>query len=330
MQLLSTARFIVATLFLLMASSSFAKNILIIDSYHADYPWTNACRQGLQKTLDTSHSYTYFEMNTKRIAKSEFKKQADRAWQTITKMKPDLVITMDDNALKYLGQRISDAGYPLVFMGINQNPRMYFKDGIIPSNVAGVLEHPLIKQNLDVISTLIPMQHKRILFMMDDGTTSNSVIKHVLGGHTNISYNGVKLDIYQTNDLDTWKQQVNKLSTSPYDALIIGSFANIKDQHQHKVEYKTISGWTNKHSPIPIFTVWAHAVGKGNAVGGLGIDGTKHGISAAMLANSILKTGSTEKLKSSDSGQLIFSKSELARWGMTLPPQLSRRSRLVE
>lgn len=322
-------RFVTALFCLFIVNTAMAKNILIIDSYHASYPWTKACRAGLESTLDSSHHFDYFEMDTKRINPTQFAKSAELAWQKIQTTNPDLIISMDDNALKFLGQRISDASIPLVFMGINQNPRLYYRDGKIPNNVAGVLEHPLIKQNMAMIANLLPMQHKRILFMMDDGTTSNSVIRHILAGKTTIMDNGITLNIYQTNNYKDWKKQVKQLKQDPYDALIIGSFANIKDKQQ-KVEYKTISEWTSQHSPIPIFTVWAHAVGKDNAIGGLGIDGKKHGESAAMLANAILKTGSTANIESTHYGQLIFSKSELARWNLQLPPQLSQRTRFVE
>ena len=168
-QTLFVVRIIIACLYLLTATDISAKTVLVVDSYHASFPWTEQCRRGFEEHLDPMHQVFYYEMDTKRIPQDKFVERANSIWKEITEMKPDLVVTMDDNALKYLGQRIADAGFPLVFMGVTHNPRAYFINNRIPPNVTGILERPLLKQNIYIISELLLTKNRRILVMMDDG-----------------------------------------------------------------------------------------------------------------------------------------------------------------
>ena len=111
-----------------------AKSILVVDSYHAEYSWTNVCRRGLEENLDPGHQVTFYEMDTKRIDPSRFAERAEYIWKQIERSNPDLIVTMDDNALIYLGQRIADEGYPLVFMGVKQTSWFIFQRWLYPAS----------------------------------------------------------------------------------------------------------------------------------------------------------------------------------------------------
>ncbi|WED23978.1 hypothetical protein L3Q72_22370 [Vibrio sp. JC009] len=307
-----------------------AKSIFVVDSYHAGFVWTEKCRQGFDENIYPRYKVTYHEMDTKRIHPDQFAERADSIWQKIIAEKPDLVVTMDDNALMLLGQRIADAGFPLVFMGVNNNPRSYFEDGEIPPKVTGIMEHPLLKQNIVIISKLLPMKNHRVLLMTDKGTTSNSYIDLVLKAKSSVTIEGINVDIVQFSDYPKWQEKVRSLSPDMYDALIIGSYAAMKNGKNQPVSSKAISKWTSANSAVPMFTFWFHDAGKGKAVGGNVISGHIHGASAASAANIILKSGKIPYLKSPRDGQLLFSKSELSRWDISLPDYIKNRCLLIE
>lgn len=122
------------------------KSILLIDSYHKEYEWCKSYRIGLYQGLkDTEVNFTHFEMDTKRLPSSMYQKKAAFAFETYKRVKPDLVILGDDNALKYVGKMLLNTITPVVFLGINNNPRAYIPMG---QNITGVLERPLIKRSI--------------------------------------------------------------------------------------------------------------------------------------------------------------------------------------
>ena len=237
---------------------------------------------------------------------------------------------MDDSALKYLGERISRAGIPLVFMGVNNNPRVYFKDGNLPNNLAGILERPLVDANVRLIYKLLPPRAKHILMMMDAGPTSQAFVNSTLDGTTSVTLDDITLSVWMTENYSDWQAKVNLLHKQEYDALIIGSYANLRDINNQQVPDIEIAEWTSEHSMIPMFTFWSHGVGKRKSIGGVVISGYDQGAKSAEAVNSILLEDHYPFVEAPRNGDFLFSQSELARWNITLPHYLRRRADLIE
>lgn len=307
-----------------------AEQIVVINSYHASYPWSVICHQGFEENLNPEHQITYFEMDTKRIPQSEFQKKTNIIWEKLEAIEPQLVVTMDDNALKYFGQRVVKLGVPLVFMGVNNNPRTYFAEHSIPTNVAGVLERPLLQANVNLIAKLLSLETNKILLMMDNGTTSNSFIEYEFSGGDSLPLPPIILDAWMTESYAAWQRKVNSLTATQYDALIIGSYASLIDESGQQVPDVTIAEWTSQNSSIPMFTLWNHGTGKGKAIGGVVINGYDQGASAAKAVNSIIETGEAPYFELPRNGQVLFSHHELKRWNMTVPEYLKNRSQFVD
>jgi len=324
-------RYCIYTALLLFSTSGlFAKTIYVVDSYHGSFAWTAANRLGFEENLADGYQVHYFEMDTKRIPPSQFAKRADKIWSKLIAGKPDLIVTMDDNALKHLGQRITDAGYPLLFMGINNDPAIYFRNNIIPAKVAGIFERPLLKQNVALISKVLTMKNRRVLLVMDNGTTSSNFYQQTLNEKTSHTINGIKLDVYMAETLDSWKEKFSKLSPQHYDAVLIGSFSTLKNPGQTQISDKEIYRWTSLNSIVPIFTFWSNRVGKGKALGGMVISGYEQGANAAIAANDMLENGNIPLFTVPDKGNIMFSRGELKRWNLSLPDFIEKRSSLVE
>ena len=84
---------------------------------------------------------------------------------------------------------------------------------------------------------------------------------------------------------------------------------------------QTVLEWTSANSPVPVFCFWEFTVGKGMAIGGLVLDGHDQGMQAASLVNTILAGTLPRKIspRAALRGEYVFSKSELARWQLTVP-----------
>ncbi|WED23826.1 hypothetical protein L3Q72_21575 [Vibrio sp. JC009] len=315
---------------LTMALSLSAKTIVAVDSYNAGYPWSETNRTGFVENISDEHEVTFYEMDTKRISTELYAEKADAIWKEIVATNPDLVLTMDDNALKYLGERITDAGIPLVFLGVNHDPRTYFKDGKLPAKISGVMERPLLFQNIAYISQLLPMTHQRMLLMMDGGATSTGFFDKTLEGRNKVAFKGIDLDVFIAGSFNSWQSKIKSLSADDYDAILVGSFSTLQQNAAPNVGDGYILQWASENSPIPLFTFWSHRIGHGKTIGGLVLSGYEHGKIAAKMVNSILETGKYPLIGISKIGEPIFSESQLSRWGIDLPDYIRKRSQMVD
>ncbi len=139
------------------------KKLLYVNSYHKGYQWSDDIEKGLLKalgittkpdgTFDTSKSeveFKIFRMDSNRNVSEESKKHAALSAKTIIdEWQPDIVVTSDDNAAKYLIlPYYMKSAIPFVFCGLNWDASAY---GFPTPNVTGMVE---IEPVLDTIAML--------------------------------------------------------------------------------------------------------------------------------------------------------------------------------
>ncbi len=170
-------KIIIALLFCLLllplstveAKNYSGKRILLIDSYHKGYPWSDGVIKGAREVLDQSGAdIKIIHMDTKRNKGDEFSTQAAlQAKAVIEDFKPDVVIACDDNAAKYLiAKHYKDAKLPFVFCGINWDASAY---GFPYKNVTGMLEVTSVEELVDLLRTFA--KGNRIGFLAEDSET---------------------------------------------------------------------------------------------------------------------------------------------------------------
>lgn len=83
----------VLTLWLLLyCGFSQAEKVLLIESYHAEYPWDASYVKGIESVLTDSAQLYRFQMDTKRLPAKEFESRADEALSYYYSLQPDVVI----------------------------------------------------------------------------------------------------------------------------------------------------------------------------------------------------------------------------------------------
>ena len=135
------------------ASTFSGKKVLLIDSYHTGYPWSDGIVEGVQDALKGSGvELKIIHMDTKRNKDADFKKQAALdAKGVIESFRPDVVIAADDNASKFLVMPYyKNASLPFVFCGLNWDASGY---GYPYSNATGMVEVALIEPLLNNMKT---------------------------------------------------------------------------------------------------------------------------------------------------------------------------------
>jgi len=157
-------RFILVCLLLVMlptvGHSIERKQILILNSYHKGYPWTDSLVKGIEKTLTEriENCEILIEyMDTKRINTDIYKEAFFRLMKMkYAKIDLDIIIVSDDNAflftVKYHRRLFGNT--PIVFMGVNRfTPIMI--DGH-EEQITGIVQNADIPDTLNTALKLHP------------------------------------------------------------------------------------------------------------------------------------------------------------------------------
>jgi len=295
-----------------------AANILVISSYHPGYLWDKSYNKGLRDGLQDEHTFSHFYMDTKHRPREEFDQLAKQAIAFYLQNKPDLVVLGDDMAINYLAHEIASLGTPVVFLGMNENPRL--KGFVGHTKITGVLERPLLKRNISEISQMMGGLDK-VLVLFDSSNVAITAIEEEFKSQTELRIGHTRVNNQLLGDYSLWQEAVLNAKKDGFQAIFLGLYHTLIDEQGKHVSEQTVLEWTSANSPVPLFCFWEFTVGKGMAVGGLVLDGHDQGLQAASFINSILagKLPRTISPRAALRGEYVFSKSELARWQLTLP-----------
>lgn len=324
-------RFIFCVLITLFACSHAVasdKKVFIINSYDQSFEWVASYMSAFAEELGDAATIESFDMNTKRLPVEAYPERARLALEQLDSIMPDVVVTGDDNALKLLGKRILARGYPLVYLGINNNPRSYLGDA---SLATGVLERPLLKRSIVYLQDIYDEKFDRCLVLFDVSTTSEVFSTFVFKGRESISFGGITVDLIRTNDWSRWQEAVRDADKQGYDAIILGLHHRILGEDGKVLPSEEVLRWTSANTKVPPFSFWANNVGEGRAIGGLVLSPEPQGRLAAGLTKAILAGKSASDLSPvmAEQGVFLFSESELARWNVDLPDNIGKEAKFL-
>ena len=314
---------ILVIIFLLLQMGLIAKDkILIIHSYGIDNLWVQNQTKGIKSILGNQYEYYEFYMDTKKIPKKQFTLKAKQAIEYYKKIKPVLVFTTDDNALKLVGLKISKKT-PLVFGGINGNISKDYPWIIKSKNTTGVLERALIKRSIFQIKHALDLKGK-VLLMLGNSTTARAFYNEEFKK----SYLSKKLqiDTYISGDFTDWKKTIMASKQKGYSMLMMIGYHAMFDKNNNHINIKYISNWISKNSPLPSFTAHKNQIGKNLIIGGMVIKGEYMGEDMGNIAKEILNTKinpSRILVRTQDKIHLIFSKSELDKNNLVISPSFT-------
>jgi len=306
------------------------QKILIIESYHGEYDWDKNYITGIEDVLKDDFDLLYFQMNTKKVSKEQYQEKADQAWQLFQQVNPDLVILGDDNALKYLSMPFSKTTTPVIYLGINNNPRNYHLQN--SKNITGILERPLIKRAIPTVVQLLPQKATRMLLMFDNSQTSHYIFEEVFSSHTPMTISGIQVDIKLIDDWDTWQNTLLNADNF-YDAVFLGLYHTLTDTNNNQIPAEQVLRWSSKNTPIPPFGFWDFSIGTDKAIGGLVLFGYEQGKLAAGIAKDILLNNIRPdqiNTKTAEKGRYLFSHQALLKYGLTLPENIAKKSLYVD
>ena len=312
----------------LLALPAWAQTVLVISSYHREYPWDNDYLNAIHSVLGEQNQIEEAFLDTKRLHPEEFEASADRALTVAERVQPDVVILGDDNALKYMVPRLDSMQVPMVFLGVNSHPDEYGFSDI--AQLTGVLERPLYRQTIRHLRKVLN-QRDRFLVLMDDSETMRFAVTEEWGAQRTVEIQGSVLDIVNTNDADAWLEAVHT-AHEQYDAVIFGTYHTIRYSDGSYAEPDDLIAQAYMDAQIPLFAFWDFLVGPGMAAGGYVLAGYDQGLAAARMADLILRgmSVSSVPMTRGEAGLYLFSRSGIDRWGLRLSTLTASQATFIE
>ncbi|MDY6987921.1 MAG: ABC transporter substrate binding protein [Thermodesulfobacteriota bacterium] len=224
------------------ASAYGGKKILYVNSYHEGYAWSDEITAGIQSVLKgTDIHLKILDMDTKRNTSEEFKNEAgSAAKRTIDAFNPDIVITSDDNAFKYvIMPYYRDAGLPVVFCGLNWDASIY---GAPYKNTTGMIEVALIPQLLEQLRQYT--RGDRVGYLAADVLTARKE-----GEYYRKLFKLAIQEVY-VKTFDEWKAAFVDIQKD-IDMLIVGNNAGINDWDD-----KGAAVFAQKNTKIPTGVIY--------------------------------------------------------------------------
>lgn len=308
----------------------YAAKVVVIESYHQGYQWDKEYYQAIVDKLAPQHQVSHFEMDTKRLAKERYAERAELAWQFIVEQQPQLVILADDNAVHYLHQRLNSIQIPVVYLGVNMNPREYHLNE--HKRFTGVLERPLLKRSLLLLERLLPQTKHRKILVLFDGSNTSKIAAEYISKQPSSMLSDIEVHILQLTQLAEWQQQVRAAKDNGYSAIVVALYHAVRDEDDQSVDADNLLEWITNHTPVPNFGFWGFSIYANGNLGGYVLDGYHHGSIAANMALRILAGEKPENIFpiTDDLGQYRFSRAAIKRWQLKLPKEIEKQATWVD
>lgn len=282
-------------------------DVLLVHSYHQDYPWTVSQHQAFIKTLQAAmpeHNIVFSTeyLDTKRVEPTKAYKKSFLQY-LVSKYKdhvPDLIYTTDDNALDF----IDSQGFslwqksPIVFSGLN-NPSEQRNNR--NNNVTGVYEIKDISETLSLARQIASLTDS-IIFLGDGGTTDLAIDKRI---SPRLKQAGIT-HIHQA-DIEKVLDTLNSIEPSVIVLTTVGGMHDSSGQLLSLQQIINTIAATGHKILVMEDTYLLPGV-----IGGYITSGNLQGATAAKLALRIIKGASAEDIK-----PVVDSRSELVLdWNM--------------
>lgn len=290
------------------------KTVLVLNSYHKGYKWSDNVMEGITGVLGASTENIDLQvedMDTQRISDRGYIAQLFETYKyKFSEKKFDVIIASDDPAFTFLRQYHKELfpDTPIVFCGVN-----YFEDSMLMDKelFTGVVEGQDIKSTLDIALKLHP-ETKNIYVVNDKTLTGNAIEKTLQDTIPEFKDKVNFISLHDYNMVEI-KEKVGKLSN---DSLLL-FLVFFQDQSGEKFSYAESITQVAKSSTVPIYGVWDFSLGYG-LVGGMLTSGYYQGNLAGILAKRILKGEKPSEIPivKNSPNHYMFDSSQLKRFNI--------------
>ena len=300
-----------------------ARHILLLNSYHSDYSWSELVIDGVTSSFDLEpgdYKVTVENMDAKRLSPDNAARFTEaRLRKKYSKRNFDVIIAVDDVAFQFMldyGSQLFPT-IPVVFCGVNSN---IVNSTNLPPNFTGVIQNPDYRCLLMMMKNMMPGL-KQVYYL-----SGNSVTGKGMRSYARTRFQKLKLlfprikFFFIDGDYYTHRQMLDKLSHLPSGAAVILGIW-LRDANQEYISSKESYRDISDTATVPVFCFVRSYVGMG-PVGGNVISGYMYGTRAAETALKIMNGTPPGRIpiEHIESREIIFDYRQLERWNLTDKP----------
>lgn len=296
------------------------KKILLIHSYHAEYPWSASITAGVRKALAGKNiTLDILYMDAKRHPDDAWKIKAGKeAQKVIAEWKPDAVIAADDDAQINVTQRYANKKPWFVFCGVNGNPEDY---NLPASNVTGIIERPFFTESLSYLKQVLRYSSRGVnkaVVISDTGATSAGALTHMRSEAKNSDFK--VLGYYLINDFPRWQKRITQYNADEM-VICIYTYHTIRGSGDGaSMDPQQVLQWTVDNCIVPTVGFLDFAI-EGGLLCGVVESGEEHGYEAARMALDLLQGKDIKSLpiKRADKGLTMINLKTTEKLGISVP-----------
>jgi len=274
------------------ADAVIPKRVLVLNSYHDGYTWTDNLIDGIRSVFNQSDLNVEViaeYMDTKRHPPDKmfpiFKDLCKKKYQS---QQPDVIIVSDNNALDFIMESRHELfpAVPVVFCGINN-----FDNAMIQGQkkITGVAENTDLKSTVELILKLHP--GVETIAVISDSTETGKInlsnMRKIMP-----EFKGM-VNFIELADLGACQLE-EKLQNLP-EQTILFYLSFLRDRDGKVFSQKESMEMIIKNCHLPMYSAWDFIINYG-VVGGVVTSGFMQGKNAAAMAERVLNGEKIEKI----------------------------------
>jgi len=274
------------------AYADHGKKVLLINSYHPHYQWTDDITRGvvdaLASVVPPEDIYVEYMDARRHIDDTRL---LDNFHNLIAykyrKVNPALIIVSDDPALNYMltqGRELFP-DVPIVFSGINA-PEKHNFDAV--PDITGIVEGVEIDGNLQLMLQVLP-NTKRIVMLSDHTSIGGSMARRaravIQAWKDDPDKPKIEMEVWQDFSMHDLEQALTRM---PSDTAVL-FLAVHEDNQGHYFSYRYDLEQITSLSAVPVWGMWGSSMLGHGVIGGMMNNGYSHGGVAGKLASEVLQ-----------------------------------------
>ena len=339
-----TSLFSLLCLLVLMPSPVTAEQmarVMIVHSYEADHICGQPQGQGVAEALaangwrqNENLVIESFFMNTKKLhtTPQAIRAQARKALEAIEAFKPDVVVVLDDNAIReVMLPLVGRDDIAVVFSGMNGQPSAYNRKKLFfertdrpGSNVTGVYEKLYLAKSLSVIGSSLNgfEAGDKVVGITDYTPTGNAISRQF---ELEIAAEKIQVDweLHRVRNFEEYQSLIYALNEDPTVRAIYPAALSLKTAQGDTYTAPEIFAWTIKNSRKPEMSL-NYFFSKIGLFGGAAVDFTSMGRMAGEKAARILNGEKAGALPIEDARDyaIVFNQRRASQLNIKIPPPL--------
>ncbi|MFQ5642680.1 MAG: EAL domain-containing protein [Thiogranum sp.] len=290
--------------------------VVVIHSYHQDYPWTALQHAGFTGALsralpeyDINFSVEY--LDTKRVMPSSAYLQTFRAYLQAKHHDdlPDIIYVTDDNAMNFVLETgvQSFQATPVVFSGVNN---LALARTLDRQHITGVFERKGVERSIRLVQQVRP-ETERIIFLGDGGPTDQAIGARIR--EVSHRYTGLEIVRIGRSSLD---ELLEALRTAGPGVVIVTTIGGVRDTGGRVLELDEIMKLITDTGRMVLIMEDAYLFP--GVLGGYVTTARLQGETAARLATRIVHGEAVSLVEpvTESPGELVFDWNALQRFGV--------------